>query len=83
MMRVHVDRARLAHELDQAEFRANRLEEVNREVSRRLAEQNRKAEAERAKRVAGVRPSSGAPSNKPRALNLDSALEQSFSQLGL
>lgn len=28
--RVHVDRARLAHELDQAEFRANRLEEVNR-----------------------------------------------------
>jgi predicted nucleic acid-binding Zn-ribbon protein len=34
--RVHVDRARLAHELDQAEFRANRLEEVNREVSRRL-----------------------------------------------
>lgn len=34
--RVHADRARLAHELDQSEFRANRLEEVNREVSRRL-----------------------------------------------
>ncbi|MCA0255244.1 MAG: DUF4164 domain-containing protein [Proteobacteria bacterium] len=34
--RVHADRARLAQELDQAEFRANRLEEVNREVSRRL-----------------------------------------------
>ncbi len=34
--RVHTDRARLAHELDQSEFRANRLEEVNREVSRRL-----------------------------------------------
>ena len=34
--RVHVDRQRLAHELDQSEFRANRLEEVNREVSRRL-----------------------------------------------
>ncbi|MDS7595146.1 DUF4164 domain-containing protein [Agrobacterium tumefaciens] len=34
--RVHIDRARLANELDQAEFRANRLEEVNREVSRRL-----------------------------------------------
>ena len=34
--RFHVDRARLAQELDQAEFRANRLEEVNREVSRRL-----------------------------------------------
>ncbi|MEN9895616.1 MAG: hypothetical protein RIR97_1468 [Pseudomonadota bacterium] len=34
--RVHVDRSRLAHDLDQAEFRANRLEEVNREVSRRL-----------------------------------------------
>ena len=30
------DRSRLAQELDQAEFRANRLEEVNREVSRRL-----------------------------------------------
>lgn len=34
--RVHTDRARLAQELDQSEFRANRLEEVNREVSRRL-----------------------------------------------
>ena len=34
--RVHEDRAKLAHELDQSEFRANRLEEVNREVSRRL-----------------------------------------------
>ena len=34
--RVNVDRARLAQELDQSEFRANRLEEVNREVSRRL-----------------------------------------------
>lgn len=34
--RVHADRAKLAHDLDQAEFRANRLEEVNREVSRRL-----------------------------------------------
>ena len=34
--RVHQDRARLAQELDQSQFRANRLEEVNREVSRRL-----------------------------------------------
>lgn len=34
--RVHADRARLGQELDQAQFRANRLEEVNREVSRRL-----------------------------------------------
>jgi hypothetical protein len=34
--RVHEDRARLAQELDQSQFRANRLEEVNREVSRRL-----------------------------------------------
>ncbi|QRM56611.1 DUF4164 domain-containing protein [Sinorhizobium sp. BG8] len=34
--RVNVDRSRLAQELDQSEFRANRLEEVNREVSRRL-----------------------------------------------
>jgi septal ring factor EnvC (AmiA/AmiB activator) len=34
--RVHADRARLAQELDHSEFRANRLEEVNREVSRRL-----------------------------------------------
>jgi chromosome segregation ATPase len=34
--RIHSDRSRLAQELDQAEFRANRLEEVNREVSRRL-----------------------------------------------
>jgi len=34
--RVHADRSKLAQELDQSEFRANRLEEVNREVSRRL-----------------------------------------------
>lgn len=34
--RVHTDRSRLAQDLDQSEFRANRLEEVNREVSRRL-----------------------------------------------
>ncbi len=34
--RTHADRARIAQELDQSEFRANRLEEVNREVSRRL-----------------------------------------------
>ncbi|CDM59110.1 MULTISPECIES: DUF4164 domain-containing protein [Rhizobium] len=34
--RIHADRSKLAQELDQAEFRANRLEEVNREVSRRL-----------------------------------------------
>jgi septal ring factor EnvC (AmiA/AmiB activator) len=34
--RVHSDRSRLAQELDQSDFRANRLEEVNREVSRRL-----------------------------------------------
>ncbi|MEP2946520.1 MAG: DUF4164 domain-containing protein [Lentilitoribacter sp.] len=31
-----VDRSRLAEELDQAEHRANKLEEANREVSRRL-----------------------------------------------
>jgi chromosome segregation ATPase len=36
VQRTHADRSRLAQELDQAEFRANRLEEVNREVSRRL-----------------------------------------------
>lgn len=34
--RVNTDRSRLAQELDQSQFRANRLEEVNREVSRRL-----------------------------------------------
>ncbi|OLP61076.1 hypothetical protein BJF93_03235 [Xaviernesmea oryzae] len=34
--RVNEDRSRLAQELDQSQFRANRLEEVNREVSRRL-----------------------------------------------
>lgn len=34
--RVNADRSRLAQELDQSQFRANRLEEVNREVSRRL-----------------------------------------------
>lgn len=34
--RLNADRSRLAQELDQCEHRANRLEEANREVSRRL-----------------------------------------------
>ena len=34
--RMLTDRSRLAQELDQAENRSNRLEEANREVSRRL-----------------------------------------------
>ncbi|WP_275784928.1 DUF4164 domain-containing protein [Pararhizobium gei] len=34
--KINTDRSRLAQELDQSQFRANRLEEVNREVSRRL-----------------------------------------------
>jgi predicted nuclease with TOPRIM domain len=34
--RMNVDRSRLAQELDQAQDRANRMEEANREVSRRL-----------------------------------------------
>lgn len=33
---AHEDRSRLAQELDESQLRANRLEEVNREVSRRL-----------------------------------------------
>lgn len=36
VQRLNADRARLAGELDQAEARSERLEEVNREVSRRL-----------------------------------------------
>lgn len=36
LRRINTDRSRLAQELDQSQFRANRLEEVNREVSRRL-----------------------------------------------
>ena len=34
--RMNSDRSRLAEELDQSQHRANRLEEANREVSRRL-----------------------------------------------
>ena len=34
--RMNADRSRLAQELDQAQDRANRMEEANREVSRRL-----------------------------------------------
>ena len=34
--RLNTDRSRLAEELDKSEHRANRLEEANREVSRRL-----------------------------------------------
>jgi hypothetical protein len=36
VQRMNVDRARLAQELDAAEAKAERLAEVNREVSRRL-----------------------------------------------
>lgn len=36
MQRLNADRARLAEALDDAEARAGRLEEVNKEVSRRL-----------------------------------------------
>ena len=34
--RLNADRIKLAHELDQSEDRANRLEDANKEVSRRL-----------------------------------------------
>ncbi len=36
VQRLNADRTRLAQELDQSEDRASRLEEANREVSRRL-----------------------------------------------
>ena len=36
VQRLNSDRSRLAQELDQSESRAERLEEANREVSRRL-----------------------------------------------
>jgi len=36
LKRMLADRSRLAQELDQSENRSNRLEEANREVSRRL-----------------------------------------------
>ena len=36
VQRVNADRARLAQELDSSEARAERLEEANKEVSRRL-----------------------------------------------
>lgn len=36
VQRMNADRARLAHELDSSEARADRLEEANKEVSRRL-----------------------------------------------
>ena len=36
VQRLNADRSRLAQELDQSEDRASRLEEANREVSRRL-----------------------------------------------
>ena len=36
VQRMNADRARLAHELDNSEARGERLEEANKEVSRRL-----------------------------------------------
>lgn len=53
------------------------------EVDRLLAEERKAAEAEKAKRAGGIRPASGAPTSRPGATNLNSAIDQAMSQLGI
>jgi hypothetical protein len=52
------------------------------EISKRLADQQKKADAEKAKRAAGVKPASGAPTMPTKKGGLDSALEQAFAKSG-
>lgn len=56
---------------------------IESDVARRMAAAEKKQEAEKAKRAGGIRPASGAPTARPaKATSLDSALNQTFSQLG-
>lgn len=52
------------------------------EVSRRLAEQQKKAEAEKAKKAATVRPATGAPTMPAKKGGLDAALDAAFAKVG-
>ena len=52
------------------------------EVSRRFAEQQKKAEAEKAKKAAGVRPATGAPTMPAKKGGLDAALSDAMAKTG-
>lgn len=52
------------------------------EVSKRLAEQQKKAEAEKAKKAAAVRPATGAPTMPAKKGGLDAALDEAWARHG-
>lgn len=52
------------------------------EVSKRLAEQQKKAEAERAKKAAAIKPATGAPTMPAKKGGLDAALDAAFAKIG-
>ena len=52
------------------------------EVSKRLAEQQKKADAEKAKRAAAVRPATGAPTMPVKKGGIDAALDAAFAKTG-
>jgi hypothetical protein len=52
------------------------------EFAKRMAEQQKKADAEKAKQAAKVRPATGAPTMPAKKGGIDAALEAAFAQLG-
>ena len=53
------------------------------EVSKRLAEQQRKSDADKAKRAASVRPATGAPTVPGKKGGIDAALDAAFAKVGM
>ena len=76
------DKLELAYEMAVHADPELRAPVIDSEVSRRMAESQRKAEAERAKRAGGIKPASGAPAQRKSVSTLDDALNQSLSQHG-
>jgi hypothetical protein len=55
---------------------------IEAEVAKRLAAAQKKADAERAKRVAAVKPASGSPTQKTRVSSMDDAISAAFAKQG-
>lgn len=55
---------------------------ITQQVAQRLEAEKRKEAAARAKAAGGIRPATGAPAMRPRAMSLDDAVSQSLSKFG-
>lgn len=56
---------------------------IEAEVAKRLAAEQKRSEAERAKRAGGVKTPLGAPSTRPKVMSLDDAIGAAMSQAGV